>query len=120
MQGTQRDDLIFSYTIDQATDDGILFDVRKVNPEWEKGLFSHVTTNLLSLGYLNADRTLSMPNLLDLLNQSVEIVRRESNGFTRADRFFSGSIELPDGSKQEVFVCQNETGKFTIMTPSDY
>ena len=120
MQGTQRDDLIFSYTIDQATDDGILFDVRKVNPEWEKGLFSHVTTNLLSLGYLNADRTVNLPNLLDLLNQSLAIVRRESKNFTKHDWLFSGAIELPLGAKQEVFIVQNEISKYTIMVPSDY
>ena len=120
MQGTNNGDLIFSYTSDQATADGILLDVRKVNPEWERGIFSHITTNLLSLGYFNADRTLNLPNLLDLLNQSLEIVKRESNQFQRVDRFFSGSIELPSGDVQEVFICQNEIGKFTIMVPADY
>jgi hypothetical protein len=65
MQTTNNSDLIFSYTIDQATSDGILFDIRKVNPEWERGIFSHVTMNLLSLGYLNADRSVNLPNLLD-------------------------------------------------------
>ncbi len=120
MQGTKRDDLIFSDTIDQVTDDGILFDVRKVNPEWEKGLFSHITMALLSLGYFSDDRTLNLPNLLDLLNQSLSIVRRESKNFTRADWFYSGTIELPSGEKQEIFIVQNEIGKYTLMIPSDY
>jgi hypothetical protein len=137
MQSAKNGDLIYSYTIDQATQDGILFDIRKVNPEWERGIFSHVTMNLLSLGYLNADRSVNLPNLLDLLNQSLAIVRRESADFQKHDYFFSGSIELPSGSRQvapasrglrsldpdligEIFIVQNETGKYTLMLASDY
>ena len=111
---------IYTYTSDQATDDGILFDIRKVNPKWERGIFSHVTVNLMAHGYFNADDTVNLPNLLDLLNQSLAIVRKESNNFTKPDWFFSGEIELPSGKSQQVFICQNETGKYTIMTPSDY
>ena len=124
-------EVIYTYTIDQATEDGVLLDLRKVNPAWERGIFSHVTSNLLSKGYFNdlsapraarqaGDQTLNLPNLLDLLNQSLEIVRRESKNFTVADRFFSGEIELPSGRKQEVFIVFNEISKWTIMIPSDY
>ena len=117
-------DVIFSYTIDQATRDGILVDLRQINPAWEKGLFSHVTTNLLATcGSLNEDRTLNsdgseqaMPNLVDLLNQSLQIVRRAAG----EDWFYSGAIELPSGERQEIFIVQNETGKFTLMIPADY
>ena len=110
---------IYTYTSDQATDDGILFDICKVNPKWQRGIFSHVTVNLMTHGYYNED-TVNLPNLLDLLNQSLAIVCRESNNFTKHDWFFSGEIELPSGTKQQVFICQNETAKYTIMTPSDY
>lgn len=110
-------DVIFSYTIDQATRDGILVDLRQINPAWEKGLFSHVTTNLLATcGSLNEDRTLNVPNLVDLLNQSLQMVRRAAG----EDWFYSGAIELPSGERQEIFIVQNETGKFTLMTPADY
>ena len=109
------------YTTDQATEDGILLDIRKVNPEWERGMFSHITMNLLaSCGYVNDDDTLNIPNLLDLLNQSLQIVRQKSDNFTKPDYFFDGEIELPSGARQQVFICQNETGKFTILLPEDY
>jgi hypothetical protein len=111
---------IYTYTSDQATDDGILFDIRKVNSKWERGIFSHVTVNLMAHGYYNEDDTVNLPNLLDLLNQSLQIVKRESKNFTKHDWFFEGQIELPSGTKQQVFICQNETAKYTIMTPSDY
>ena len=114
-------DVLSRYTIEQATEDGILLDIRKVNPDWEKGLFSHVTVNLLtSHGYLNEDRTLNLPNLLDLLNQSLQIVKRKSENFTKEDWFFDGEIELPSGGRQQVFICMNEIEKFTIMLPEDY
>ena len=114
-------DIISVYTSDEATEDGILLDVRKVNPEWEKGIFSHVTVNLMSTcGYFNDDGTLNIPNLLDLLNQSLEIVRKKSKDFTEHDWFFEGEVELPSGSRQQVFIEQNETGKYTILLPSDH
>ena len=114
-------DVISVYTIGQATEDGILMDIRTVNPAWEKGMFSHVTVNLLaSGGYLKDDSTPNIPNLLDLLNQSLQIVKRKSENFTKWDRFFEGEIELPDGSQRQVFIQLNELEKFTIMLPEDY
>ena len=114
-------EVVSVYTSDQATQDGILFDIRKLNPAWEKGIFSHITVNLMSrCGYFNEDRTLNIPNLLDLLNQSLEIVRKKSDNFTEHDWFFKGEIELPSGNRQQVFICQNETAKYTIMLPEDY
>lgn len=113
-------DIISVYTSDQATEDGILFDVRKVNPAWEKGIFSHVTVNLMATcGYFNDDGTLNIPNLLDLLNQSLNIVRKKSDNFKKHDWFFDGEIELPSGNCQQIFIQQNETGKYTIMLPED-
>lgn len=113
-------DLVFKYTSQQAEDDGILFDVTNVNPDWKKGLFNYVTTNLLNQGYFKSDSNIYIPNLLDLLNQSQQIVRQESQNFTKEDTFYSGKIELPKGTKQQIFIVLNETGKFTIMLPEDY
>ncbi len=114
-------EIISAYTSAQAVADGILVDIREVNPQWERGIFSHVTTNLLATcGYYKEDRTLNIPNLLDLLNQSLQIVKRESDNFQKADWFFSGSVELPSGEQQKVFIEQNELSKYTIMLPEDH
>jgi hypothetical protein len=119
-QETLYGEPVFVYTSDQAVEDGILFDITAVNPEWKKGLFNYVTVNLLNNGYLNKEDKINIPNLLDLLNQVLQIVKKETNDFTTMDTFFSGSIELPNGDQQKIFIGQNETGKFTIMLPEDY
>lgn len=111
-------DEIYSYSSKQAEEDGILFDITKVNPEWKKGLFNYVTVNLLFKGYFR-DNKLSVLNLLDLLNQCVFIVKKKSKNFIKFDTFYSGEIELPNGERTRVFIEQNETGKFTIMLPED-
>ncbi len=113
---------IFTYSSNQAVDDGILFDITEIDPSWKKGLFNYVTINLMSKGYTadNAKMPINIPNLLDLLNQSIQIVKKASNYFTEFDSFFSGDIELPNGEQQKILIVQNETGKFTIMLPEDY
>ena len=117
----EKDKLIFSYSSEQAENEGILFDITKINPEWKQGLFNYVTTNLLSKGYMKKDSDeVNLPNLLDLLNQAMQIVKLKSKKFKEFDHFFNGAIEFPDGEKQEIFISQNETGKFTIMLPEDY
>ena len=110
---------IFTYTSKQAEEDGILFDVTSINPDWKKGLFNYVTTNLLSNGYFKDDK-INIPNILDLLNQSNQIVREKSKNFTKFDSFYCGEIELPSGIMQEIFIEQNETGKFSILLPEDH
>jgi len=112
------EEIIYSYTSEQAEEDGVLFDVTKINPKWGKGLFNYVTTNLLNKGYMPDDQ-LSIPCILDLLNQALNIVKTKSKNFKEFDTFFSGHVELPTGEKQQVFIEQNETGKFTIMLPED-
>jgi len=116
-----KKDLIQSYGIEKAEGDNILFNITTLNKEWEKGIFSHITTNLLTKGYFNKkDDKINIPNILDLLNQANQIVKRKSNNFTEFDDFFSGKIELPNGLKQNIFIQQNELNKFTIMLPEDY
>lgn len=111
--------IISRYTIEQATEDGFLFNITETNKEWEKGIFSHVTIGLLNSGYIKEDE-INISNFLDLLNQANNIVRVKSNNFKDFDTFFSGKIELPNGSKQDIFIAQNELSKFTIMLPQDY
>jgi hypothetical protein len=115
------ENIIFRYTSSQAEADGILFDVTRINKAWENGLFNYVTTNLLNqCGYMDGEGQINIPNIIDLLNQCNQIVRRKSDNFKDFDTFFDGQIELPSGKKQKVFIGQNETGKFTIMLPEDY
>ena len=109
---------IYTYTDKQAEEDGYLVNIVNVNKEWEKGLFNYVTIGLMNDGYIEEDK-INIPNLLDLLNQSNQIVKKASNNFKDFDRFFSGEIELPSGLQQKIFIAQNGTGKFTIMLPSD-
>ena len=111
---------IAEYTSAQAVEDGILFDVTTLSEKWKKGLFNYVTMNLLGKGYMNDDGHLNIANLIDLLNSCKEIVRKESDNFTREDWLFTGMIELPCGDPKKVFIQQNETGQFTIMLPEDY
>jgi hypothetical protein len=113
-----EEDVIFSYTSEQAEEDGVLVDITKINPSWNKGLFNYITTNLLNRGYFR-DGEPNMPNLLDLLNQSLHIVKKKTNNFKKFDYFFCGKIRLPNEKLQEIFIEQNETGKFTIMLPED-
>jgi hypothetical protein len=42
------------------------------------------------------------------------------NKMPKGDSFASGKIELPNGAKQEIYIAQNETGRYTIMLPQDY
>ena len=113
-------DVIYSYTMEQAEEDGILVNISQVRPEWMKGPFSHVTRNLLNQGYLNDEDGVNLPNVLDLMNQSLEIMKRETKNYKEMDSFLSGEIELPSGEKQKIFIQLNEKGKYTIMLPEDY
>ena len=114
------ENIVFRYTSAQAEEDGILFDITRLNKAWEKGLFNYVTTNLLSqCGYMDKDGQINIPNILDLLNQCNQIVRRASDNFQKFETLFEGQIELPSGEKQRVFIGINETEKFTIMLPED-
>jgi hypothetical protein len=110
---------IFTYTSDQATEDGILFDLDLMRQYCTRGSSSplkYVTTNLLSKGYWNQDETLNIPNMIDLITQSLKIFAKKP----RDDWFVSGVIELPSGAKQKIFIAQNETGRYTAMLPEDY
>ena len=114
-----KGEVVFQYTSKQAEEDGFLFNLIQINKDWEKGLFNYLTTHLLEQGYL-VDNKINIPNILDLLNQANQIVRKKSNNFKDFDSFFAGKIEFPNGELKEIFIVQNETGKFTLMLPEDY
>ena len=70
-----------------------------------------------SCGSLNCLKpSLNIPNISDLIVQAVQIFKRKPTD----DYFVSGSIELPSGQKQKIFIAQNETGRYTAMLPEEY
>ena len=120
-------EVISSYSIQQATEDGILFDLRTIlKPELrERSLISHATTNLMRKhGYLveNEDKeeSVNIPNCIDLLNNSLNVIRRRSGNFKKFEDFFAGDIETPNGEKLTIWIELNELGKFTVLLPEDH
>lgn len=110
--------VISTYTTEQAEKDGILVSTAGMNADWADGPFSHITANLLELGYREENGDVRVVNVIDLLNQALIICQRLSK--VRKDHLYTGQVELPSGKKQEIFMAQNETGHYTIMLPGDY
>jgi len=114
-------DIIYSYTDEQAIEDGILIDLSVINPDWKRGIINLITNNLaMEFQILKEDKAtggvkFNIPNLLDVLNQSVQIIKKSV-----PDTFYSGTIEVFDGTKRKVFIGQNGSGAFTLMLPKDY
>jgi hypothetical protein len=61
------------------------------------------------------EKTLNIPNVLDLLTAALRIFRKKPEN----DYFVSGYVQLPDGTRQTVYIAQNETGRYTLMLPED-
>lgn len=76
---------------------------KDVNGEWIKATieecpYCYKKANEIKFNY---------PNLIDLLNQALHIIKRSG----KVDHFYAGKIETPDGTRQQIFIVQNETGK---------
>ena len=113
-----KEDLVSTYLSSEAVEDGFLFDLDLIVKQSPLGKFvlQYITTNLLAKGYWNTDQTINIPNLRDLIEQSLRVFRKKPAD----DYFASGIIELPSGSKQKIFIAQNESGRYTVMLPEDY
>jgi hypothetical protein len=109
---------IYVYTSREAVADGVLFDLDTVLTSSPEGKFmiKYVTNSLLEKGYFNSDGSVNVANLRDLLNQALRVFQKKREG----DYFACGVIELPSGSKQKIFIAQNESGRYTVMLPEDY
>lgn len=108
---------IYTYTSEQAIEDGILFKISDLKP-FQNSIINIATTNLMNKGYWtqeNNEIKINLSNLQDLLTQAIKHMTK-----TKQDSFYNLKIELPSGQKQTVYVCQNETEKYTIMLPEDY
>ena len=113
-----KEDIVSTYLSSEAVEDGSLFDLDLVVKQSSLGkfVFQYMTTNLLAKGYWNTDQTINIPNLRDLIEQSLRVFRKKPSD----DYFISGVIELPSGCKQKIFIAQNESGRYTVMLPEDY
>jgi len=148
----EQENVIFTYTSQEAVEDGILFDIDTIAPGKISPNFflKYITSNLIEKGYLNTSckngvkdgdqgtnpscqtcdvflnhsgdklscmqPTLNIPNFADLIMQAAQIFQRKPAD----DHFVSGTIELPSGERQKIFIAQNETGRYTAMLPEDY
>ena len=115
----KEEDIIYSYSSKQAEEDGILINIEKINQTWEKLPINYITINLMNKGYLE-NYQVKISNLLDLINQTIYIIKEKSKKDKKIESFYAGIIELPNSEKQEIFIQRNETGKFTIMLPEEY
>ncbi len=112
---------IYTCTLDNAVEDGFFVDLRAINPNYAKGMFSHATRSLMDKGYIDLESNqANRSNIADLLVQAVHIVRKRSHNFTKPDNHYAGTIELPSGDEHMIFIERNETGKYTLMLPTDY
>jgi hypothetical protein len=113
-----KEDIVSTYLSSEAVEDGFLFDLDLVVKQSPLGKFvlQYITTNLLGKGYWNKDQTINIPNLRDLLEQSLRVFHKKPSD----DYFVCGVIELPSGCKQKIFIAQNESGRYTVMLPEDY
>ena len=113
-----KEDLVSTYLSSEAVEDGFLFDLDLIVKQSPLGKFvlQYITTNFLAKGYWNKDQTINIPNLRDLIEQSLRVFRKKPAD----DYFVSGVIELPSGSKKKIFIVQNESGRYTVMLPEDY
>ena len=110
------DDVIAVYTSDQAAEDGILFDLGKSNL-LKNDMFNFVTTNLL----LEMDiQKYDGKRRTDLIEQAKRIVLRGIEANLQEDSFYCGDVRKHNGERIKIFIEMNETGKLTLLLPSDH
>lgn len=114
------DNLISIYTSNDGVADGTLFDILDARKEWERGIFRYVTIGVMSLGYLQEDGSANIPNLVDLLQQCLLAVKKQSHNFRHQIEYCETRIELPSGDNETVWMEINEKAKFTILLPSEH
>lgn len=74
---------------------------------------------IMAHGYMADD--INVPDLLDLLDRALAIVRNASRMFMdKPEPYHSGEIELPGGDKQQISISLKEPGKYTMMLPEDH
>jgi hypothetical protein len=118
------DDIVYTYTSQQAIEDGIIVDLTEtINRYFKNSPINYATTNLLTNGYItlpeespNGEGKANIPNIIDLVMTASKALRKMPIG----DSFTTANLELPNGNRTKIFIAQNETGKFALMLPEDY
>ena len=115
------------YTDDDGIEDGILVKLEHKGKAFGRWI-NIATSNLISKGYEDEGK-LNIPNVMDLVRQGEYLIRqanKESGDASEFDWFYAGSIELPSGEKEKVFIAENGTSaekgqrrRYTIMLPED-
>ena len=103
--------------------EGWLFNVSVINPEWgTKSLFSDITTNLLvQHGYILSDGSYDISNIVHLLNQALELMKRLTNNLTQINEwFYQGTILSAKKELFTIWIEMNEFNRFTILLPEDH
>ena len=119
------EEVIAVYTSNQAVEDGILFDLRK-SRFLANEHFNFVTINLLQeLGIIKYDGkrhtdVVNISQMLDLIEQAKRIVIRGIEASLQEDSFYCGDIRKHNGERIKIFIEMNETGKLTLLLPSDH
>ncbi|MFH0753081.1 MAG: hypothetical protein V2A70_00775 [Candidatus Omnitrophota bacterium] len=120
-----KDDVISVYTSDQAADDDILFSLNK-SAFFKNKYFNFATTNLLlELEIMRYDikrrkDVINISSMLDLLEQAKKIVLKSIYNNLQEDSFYCGDIRKHNGEMIKIFIEMNETGKLTLLLPSDH
>jgi hypothetical protein len=116
---TEEDiNIISSYSCNQAAEDGFLISVDDILKQ--KGLFNFITIGFWDRYGLDKAAENLKANLIDLLNQAREIIRKRSKDFKVPDWFYCGYVENMTGKKIKIFIEQNETGRYTILLPEEH
>ena len=119
------DDVISVYSSEQAADDDILFSLNK-SVFFKNKYFNYATTNLLlELEIMKYDvkrrqDVINVSSMVDLLEQAKKIVLKGIYNNLQEESFYCGDIRKHNGDMVKIFIEMNETGKLTLLLPSDH
>ena len=119
------DDVISVYSSEQAADDDILFSLNK-SAFFKNKYFNYATTNLLlELEIMKYDvkrrqDVINVSSMVDLLEQAKKIVLKGIYNNLQEESFYCGDIRKHNGDMVKIFIEMNETGKLTLLLPSDH
>ncbi len=117
--------VISVYSSDQAADDEVLFTLSK-SAFFRNKYFNYATTNLLlELDIMTYDSrrkqdVINVSQMIDLLEQARRIVVQSIETKMQEDDFYCGDIRKHNGQRIKIFIETNETGKLTLLLPSDH
>jgi len=95
------------------------FNIAKNLPDLNERDFSHVSYKLLrEYGYLK-DGELDYPLFIKLLNKARKIVVNSRKHLGSVEPYLFDEIDVTEGKKRIILVCQNVDGKTSISHPTE-